>query len=180
MKHFLVALSLCLLAFTPVQDEVRISWTQDLQLTWDDFQGTPQYGTTYVASTNSGLSFKYGYKVINGSPTSDFNFEVTSFFYPELSWYVADRVTPRVLKHEQTHFDISELHARMLRKRIAEYNFSSNVKAELDALYDSIEAERRALQKQFDLETDHSTLRDKELEWEQKIAELLIQYQAWQ
>lgn len=158
--------------------EERIAWSDDYHLVWSDFKGQPKTGD-YVASTSSGLSFSYGFKTINGIPTSEFTYEVTCYFYPEGSWFVPGRVNERVLSHEQTHFDISELHARKLRKRIEDFDFSINVKEELDELYAQIERERRAMQATFDLETDHSTLLAEERAWEAKVQQQLKAFSDW-
>lgn len=180
MKIWITICLFGLLAFTAVPEDEKIAWSADYRLTWDDFKGEAKHGTSYVASTNSGLSFGYSVKIINGEATNEFTYNVNSYFYPQLSWFVPERVNDRILRHEQTHFDISELHARKLRKRIAQTNFSSNVKDELDALYDQVERERRAMQEAFDFETDHSVLRQPEEQWEQKIATLLRDYDAYQ
>lgn len=180
MKQLLCVLACCFLAFCPVKDENRIAWSPDYKLSWSDFKAKSRVGNSYVASTNSGLSFKYSFKVVNGQATPDYTFEVTSYFYPDQSWFIPEEVNPRVLRHEQTHFDITELHARILRKRVSEFEFSSKIKKEFDALYDLVEQERRDMQAQFDLETDHSTIVLKEAAWEQKIAELLSQFEPWQ
>ncbi|WP_374958603.1 DUF922 domain-containing protein [Gilvibacter sp.] len=174
-------LYLCCVVFLTASDtaEERIAWNDSYKLTWADFKGTPRSGNVYVASTSSGLSFSYGFKTINGQPTSDFTYEVTAYFYPQNSWYDPTRVSPRVLQHEQTHFDITELHARLLRMRIAEFNFTTNVKEELDALYDQVERERRAMQSQYDLESDHSVIRDREAAWVARVQEMLKQTEAW-
>jgi hypothetical protein len=63
--------------------------------------------------------------------------------------------------------------------RIAEYNFTTNVKEELDALYDQVERERRAMQSQYDLESDHSVIRDREAAWVARVQEMLKQTEAW-
>lgn len=174
-------IALCtLFAFSPFQGDKKIAWSKDFKLSWDLFEVREDNGNSYVASTNSGLSFGYGVKMINGNPSTDFNYEVQSYFYPELSWFVPSRVNDRVLRHEQTHFDITELHARKLRKRISEFDFTTNLKEELDNLYNNIEQERRAMQAKFDFETDHSVLKDQEDFWEEKVANLLLQYEAFQ
>lgn len=179
MRSFLFS-SLCLFLLTAADTaEERIAWSDDYRLSWADFKGQPKQGNVFVASTNSGLSFGYGFKTINGVPTSDFNYEVTSYFYPELSWYVPERVSERVLNHERTHFDITELHARKLRKRIAEFDFSVNAKEELDELYSQIERERRAMQSKYDLETDHSVLHAEEAAWVSKVAQWLKDHDTW-
>ncbi|MEP2937112.1 MAG: DUF922 domain-containing protein [Gilvibacter sp.] len=180
MKIWISICLLGLMAFSAVPEDEKIAWSADYRLTWDDFKGEANYGTSYVASTNSGLSFGYSVKIINGKATSQFTYTVHSYFYPNLSWYVPERVNESILRHEQTHFDISELHARMLRKRIDDFSFTSEVKDELDVLYDQIERERRAMQSTFDFETDHSVLKQPEAQWEQKIATLLKDYDAYQ
>lgn len=179
MRVLLLSILSLFLMASSVQDEERIAWSEDYRLSWSDFKGQPKPGNVYVASTNSGLSFSYGFKTINGVATSDFRYEVTSYFYPELSWYQPERVSPRVLQHEQTHFDITELHARKLRKRIEAYNFTENAKAELDELYNQVERERRAMQSTYDLETDHSILRAEEAAWVSKVQQWLKEYEAW-
>lgn len=179
MRILLLAILSIFLLSSSVQDEERIAWSEDYRLVWADFKGQPKAGNVYVASTNSGMSFSYGFKTINGVPTSDFVYEVTCYFYPELSWYVPERVNERVLNHERTHFDISELHARLLRKRIEEFNFTENAKEELDELYNQVERERRAMQSLYDLETDHSVIRSAEAEWVAKVQQMLIDTRPW-
>ncbi len=180
IKICLTVILFSTLAFTSTQEAEKVAWSADYSLSWDDFKGEATNGTPYVASTNSGLSFGYSLKIINGQATNEFTAEVRSYFYPQLSWFMPERVSARVLRHEQTHFDISELHARKLRKRITDFNFTSNVKDELDELYDQVERERRAMQTEFDFKTDHSTLHEPEDVWELKIATLLSSYDAYQ
>ena len=62
----------------------------------------------------------------------------------------------------------------MLNARIRSYNFTSNSKAEVKALYERIENERREMQRQFDEETNHSINKEAEKKWEAKIAKLLL------
>ena len=109
----------------------------------------------------------------------DVNYSVVSTFYPEGSWYLPQRVTPYILAHEQAHFDISELHARMLRKNLAGKKFSKKIKSEIEAIYEQIEQKRRAMQTKFDAETDHSRNVEKEMQWENFIAQQLAIYDAW-
>lgn len=179
MRVLLLAVLSLLLLSTTQKEEERIAWNEDHRLSWADFKGQPKVGNSFVASTNSGLSFGYGFKTINGVPTSDFNYEVTSYFYPESSWYIPEKVNERVLSHEQTHFDITELYARKLRKRIAEFDFTTKVKDELDALYSQIERERRQMQSRYDLETNHSINVAEEAAWVARVQELLKKYEPW-
>ena len=112
---------------TPQNDSEKIIWTETQKLTWEDFRGKPVRSASFVASTNTGISFQYSYSIKNGDVNVEYSVE--SFFNPEGSWYVPEKVSPYILRHEQAHFDISELHARILRKNLEEKSFSKKVKS---------------------------------------------------
>lgn len=152
-------------------------WREDRKLTWDDFRGRPSGSPEYVASTNSGISFSYSYSTKNDKVILEYN--VQSNFYPELSWYRNGIVTDYILKHEQTHFDISELYARKLRKKIEEAIFTKNIKEELDAIYSENERQRQQTQHKYDRETEHSKLAEKEFQWRLYVAQELKKYERW-
>ena len=173
---FLFVASLMVLFPSEVVNE-KMQWDENRKLTWNDFKGTPNVGNGFVASTNSGISFSFSYSVRDNNLNLDYTIE--SNFYPELSWYIAEDVSPYILKHEQTHFDISELHARKLRKLIEESTFSLNPKEEINSLYNSIEEKRRAMQKKYDAESDHSKIPEEELKWRAFIADQLQAYEPW-
>lgn len=159
------------------QNENKIIWTEGERLTWSDFNGKHRTGVSYVASTTSGIAFSYSVSENKGK--RDLDVKVTSNFYPESSWINPENATPYILAHEQAHFDISELHARILRKEIAATTFGKNLKKELSNLYKSVEERRVAMQHQFDLESDHSKIPDEELRWEVFIKEQLEKYDRW-
>lgn len=170
---------LCLVSSFPSTevDKEKMPWSDSRTLTWSDFQGIPNAGDDYVASTNSGVSFSYSISFKNG--VKDFNFTVESHFYPKLSWYRKGQVNDYILGHEQTHFDISELHARILKKRLSEATFSDAIKAEIKVIYEKTEQERRDMQNRFDVETVHSNNRKNEIQWELFVAEQLRSYERW-
>ncbi|MAO11655.1 MAG: DUF922 domain-containing protein [Flavobacteriaceae bacterium] len=177
MKLFAALLIFTLSFFVSGENKEKIAWNETRQLTWDDFRGSPPSSANFVASTNSGISFSFSYSEKNGNRTMEH--DVTCNFYPDQSWFKPGKVSEYILKHEQTHFDISELHARILRKRIAETTFSKNVKKEIGALYHTTEQERQDVQNQYDLETDHSKNIEEEYRWRQKIAKQLKAYERW-
>ena len=100
-------------------------------------------------------------------------------FYPEKSWFKPNMVSLHILSHEQTHFDISELHARILRKRISNTHFSKRIKREIEDIYTEIEQQRRAMQAKFDAETDHSRDIQKEKYWQKYVSNQLEDYERW-
>lgn len=175
MKIFLALLFFFI--STPQNVSEKIKWDENQKLTWNDFRGKPIRSASFVASTNTGISFQYSYSQKNGDVSVEYSVE--SFFHPEGSWYLAERVTPYILKHEQAHFDISELHARILRKNLYGKDFSKRIKSEIESIYQKVEQQRRAMQTKFDAETDHSRNEEKEVFWQEYIANQLAQYNAW-
>lgn len=183
LKYFMqmkliVTLFLLFSSLFPLEHSTdKIGWSESERLSWADFQGRPTKGAGYVASTSSGISFSYSYKLKDEEVT--YNYTVESFFYPKESWYKPELVSAYILDHEQTHFDISELHSRVLRKMISEASFSKNIKKEIEALYQEVEKQRRIMQDRFDLETEHSKISEKEIQWETFIATQLKAYERW-
>lgn len=152
----------------------RIAWQDDRPLKWSDFKGTPDYLMDFVATTNSGMSHSY---IIDGNGLLiKSSSTVYAHFYPTFSWYKQADTTATILRHEQNHFDITELYARKLRKRIQEYHFTSNSKNEVKALYELTEQERRKAQHLYDLESDHSRNKEQDVYWIEKIQDSLEIY----
>lgn len=168
-------LLLFFVSFSATQND-KIFRRENIQLKWSDFQGNPDENNPFVATTVTGIQFKYSYS-LNGE-TPEFDFSVESFFDRKKSWYKKDRVNAHVLEHEQTHFDITELHARKLRKILNEAVFSGDVKNEIEQIYIQVEEERKAMQNLFDAETNHSQNHEKEFYWRDFISKELEKYDA--
>ncbi len=108
---------------------------------------------------------------------NDFQYEVQSNFYPGNSWVKPDKKDAYLLAHEQLHFDISELHARKLRKALEEYKLTKNVKQDLQKIYKTIETERHEMQQKFDQESRHSMQKDAEEKWQRFVRAELEKYE---
>lgn len=61
--------------------------------------------------------------------------DVYAYFSPRQSWYHKDMADDHLLSHEQLHFDITELYARKLRKKIATYSFTQDADKEMKVLF---------------------------------------------
>lgn len=177
MKLILLALISLLMTSPSETDPEKMPWSETRKLTWADFQGTPNRSEDFVASTNSGISFSYS--ISNRDGAYGFHYTVLSNFYPKDSWYRPESASEYILKHEQTHFDISELYARKLRKILHTITVDSNVKTLVDSLYGEIEQQRRAMQSRYDKESDHSKNTAGEQKWRQFVAEELQKYSDW-
>lgn len=178
MKFFFIIFLFFSIIIPSVNEDKKIAWNENYKLSWSDFKAASK-GNGYVASTSSGISFSYTFSFTETGEIINLDVSITSYFYPENSWFIPSEVSQYILNHEQTHFDISELHARILRKEISEATFTKNLKIEIEAIYKSIEDKRRAMQQLFDKETDHSKIKEKELEWEVVVAQQLKRYKDW-
>lgn len=175
MKFFLFTLAFLLL---PNSTTEKIPWSETRPLQWEDFRGNPNPNAGFVASTNTGIHFYYSFS-IDHKKEVNVKYTVESFFNREKSWFIPDLVNPHILNHEQAHFDITELHARILRKRLSEKKFTIKIKTEIERIYHATEKERIAMQRRFDKETDHSRNEEKEIVWEKQIAKQLARYEQW-
>ncbi len=175
------AILLLLLSFVTLHltaQEEKLEWGADRQLTWRDFKGEPEKSKEFVATTNSGVSLAFSSQTKNKITT--YTTAVTTFFYPHSSWYRPGNVSAYILKHEQTHFDISEIFARKLRKTLKELDQNDpEFKNLVQKAFNDNEYERVLFQSTFDVETDHSNYPDQEREWEQKVIDLLKELDAY-
>lgn len=165
-KHLVIAfLFFCVISDTTT----TIEWSDTLALNWSHFKGQPDNTNDAVAVTASGITFGYALGENNGV-YNKFEATVIAHFYPEESWYKPTRVNDTVLAHERLHFDITEWHARELRKEIAKLQISQNIKEQLESLYQKASLKLRATQKKYDRETDHSMIVPEQLRWQKLVA----------
>lgn len=158
----------CVLSLCIVQDDRAYTWSDDVQLTWDDFNGEPTHGTTVAAVTASGISFGFSTKMTE-TKLVDYEAFVDAHFYPDKSWYIKDRASDIILDHERLHFDITELHARKFRKRLAQTKFDLRISDQMERIHMAINEELRLMQKKYDQESEHSQNIEKQKDWQRYI-----------
>ena len=151
--------------------EEGVLWDSNLRLTWADFKGKVPPAAVPAATTASGISYTYSANLMHHEVILDY--EVNAYFYPNESWYKPSVCDANTLSHEQLHFDISELFARKMRNRLDRTSFSDDVKAEIRKIYKDILQELQDFQDQYDWETNFSRNKEKQAEWNQKIAKAL-------
>lgn len=154
------------------QEEEAIPWSPDLKLQWENFKGRPFKTAWASAVTASGISYEFSSVENNGR--IELNIKIGTYFYPDQSWYQPKLCDAVILSHEQLHFDISELYARKMRKRLAKATFTKNVKAEIKNIYKSVLKELSKFQKKYDYETNFSRNLQQQLLWNKKIEKLLL------
>ena len=149
-------------------DDSIIPWEASC-LKWTDFKNTPPLNQKLiVASTYSGI--KWSGKAYNDD-TIQFN--IVSNFYQKKSWTrTRDSLT---LLHEQKHFDITELFARKVRKYILNSILISKEILKVYGKIQSIVKLEQNYQKLYDKETNHGNNTRKQLEWNIKIGNELVE-----
>lgn len=149
-------------------------WTADQPLTKEDFQSKrSMYGREIPAYTNSAI---YLYqKEDNGQ----LNFYVEAIFLKSKSYMAKESVY--ILKHEQIHFDITELYARKLRQQIARTDFTKvrNVVSEMERIYKKIANEWQREENKYDSETQHGINGARQNIWNENIAAQLKELEAF-
>lgn len=180
MRIFVILFLFAITGLQAQHDPEKIFW-KDEPLSWDDFRASPVKESPFKANTNAGISYSWNLKNENG--VISLNYEVYSFFNPHSSWVMPTSKSDYLLNHEQLHFDITELHARKLRKALKNLKIEElqkDPKAVLNSFYTKIEKERSAMQHKYDRETNHSINKEAEAKWQKFVKEELSKLQDYQ
>ena len=149
-------------------EEEYIDWQENRRLSWSDFEGQVNRESEAAALTSTYLGFQYRVK------NNVFTYNIACRFAKKRSWGLIKN--DWILNHEQGHFDISELYARYLHEAIAEYPLDlKNLKSDLDQLYQEYMEYKEEFQNQYDEETNFSRNKEKQIEWSNKINDLLLE-----
>lgn len=175
MKYILLVLSLLLTVQSSIgqtRNEETIYWNENRRLTWADYKGKVKPGSDAAASTATYLGIEYNFG------KDGFDYKITCSFSKTKSWGL--HKNDYILAHEQGHFDIAEIFARKLHKKMSEYKFDKkNFKDDLRIIYQSLMTEKDEFQNQYDNETNHSINKEKQAEWLKKIEEMLIELKSF-
>jgi len=161
-------------------EDQKIAWTEDRKLTWEDFQGIPPDESLFHANTNAGMAYSWEFQ--SSSQESELVYSIDNIFYPNLSWVHSSSKNDILLRHEQLHFDISELHARKLRKILSNINPSKLNKGFISyskMIYEQVVKESREMQNAFDAESNHSLNIQNELRWQAYIEDELTKFEEF-
>jgi hypothetical protein len=150
------------------------AWAVKRPLVWADFRGEPPAGGPAAAETAYALF--YGARCTG----SLFEFRVVAAFRPSDSWVrpmvlKSPTDNARALRHEQTHFDLTEVHARRMRRYFAELMAPCRVSAgELEAMAERLVRDEKAAQAQYDAETDHGRTAAQQTRWNKEVGDQLL------
>lgn len=146
-----------------------ISWNAARPLSWDDFQGPVREGAPprFAAETNCGISISTN-RVHAAEPVQ---VSVANHFDKRSSWVRPEQRKDDVLRHEQGHWDICELYTRIMRERFeAAHITGTNLKTEVQRIYNEVTQEYLRRQQQYEEETQHGTVASEQARWDSQIA----------
>ena len=144
-----------------------IQWNRNVRIKWSDFEGKADRKSPFAAMSAVGIHYKYSSLAVGD--VVKIKFEINSKFDKTKSWSRKQLRTADVLRHEQLHFDISELVARQFRKEAESSSYSKHYKIEIAAVFNRYTAYLERLQKKYDIQTEHSKNKLRQKEWENII-----------
>ncbi|WP_017734092.1 DUF922 domain-containing protein [Nafulsella turpanensis] len=140
-------------------------WDAEEQLTWKDFRDIPVPFSRYAATVSSRIHLDYNEESERYFAYAGQN-DVESWVYEEDDY---------LLRHEQYHFNITEIHARKLNDYLSTTGDIS--KEDAENKLSEIGEEMNSMQERYDAETDHSLKVPNQAYWEFKIDSSLQAYE---
>lgn len=172
MKYVIISVITLLIAnVTLAQQKCAecIPWSAERKLTWDDFRGKPNKLSPNEALTDSGMSIELK---CDGKTSEAV---IKCFYNPKKSW-TKSTDSEYLLRHEQLHFDITELFVRKLRKELSKFGDDcQKLNKSIESYYNSNYREYVNYQDRYDKESNHSLNKEKQAYWEQKVANELAE-----
>ena len=172
LKYFLILLLFPSVLFSQSSNEEVLEWDPSRKLSWADYKARPNPDSDAAASTTTYLGINYNIT------SRSFSYKIYSRFSKTRSWGL--HKTAYILSHEQGHFDIAEVFARKLHKKMSEFKFDKRTyQKDLEKIYRDVTKEKEDTQNQYDKETNHSINKTEQLLWLKKIAAMLEEYADW-
>jgi predicted secreted Zn-dependent protease len=165
----MLAILLLLSASSAIKTKSKnhLEWNEYAPLAWSDFQGSVNVHSHGDAASTISIRATPYYK------NRKLVYEVKALFIKDQSWYKSS--SARLLHHEQLHFDLAELYARRVRKKISEYRqMGVHDVTEINKALSKVLQESNTEDRRFDAETLHGALAHKEKMWAKEIKEELF------
>jgi len=153
-------------------EEDLLEWNQFYRLQWYDFLGEP--GEDARGDAGAAVQIKAKPFLVR----KEIRYDVIALFNRNKSW--ARGQSPSLLAHEQLHFDIAELYARKIRKKILELKSEgvNDVKTYNAAIQELLQESNDA-DLQYDIETLHGALSKKQAAWSEKVKDGLTRMERY-
>ncbi|WP_210517188.1 DUF922 domain-containing protein [Hymenobacter terricola] len=154
-----------------------IQWSATRPLAIADFLGRPGPSDRLASSTSSDIKAN--------AACRDFVFSgtVQATFDPNLSWFREPKTaSAALLRHEQTHFDLTEVYARIMRQKLVGFGAKVNclkLQPAFNNLTKGVYSEWDREQNRYDQETNHGLNAARQAFWEKQTQTKLEQLKAF-
>ena len=157
-------------SFNIQTDEDYICWNKDYKLTWNDFKGPvtkgPVVGKNKHTVAMASVSIRIKKSTFNKNEAVT---KIHAIFDCNNSWAIINN-NSAILKHEQGHFDIGEIFARKLRKKLNNKRIKRHMLVKKKIKYSrKISQQLFDYQNLYDKETEHNMNKEKQNEWNERI-----------
>lgn len=152
----------------PMPAAPMITWSAGRRLTLADFQARAPLSNPLSASTSSNIKADAACKDYVFSST------VAATFDPNTSWVRnSQKASEALLRHEQLHFDITEVYTRIMRQRLQLFAAKANCE-KLQPAFNNVTklvyADWDREQNHYDQETNHGLNAVRQAAWEKQTA----------
>ena len=154
-----------------------IEWSATRLLTPADFQAHAPAGEPLAALSSTDIRA--------GAACRDYVFSgsVKATFDPTTSWLRdAKNVSAALLRHEQLHFDLTEIHARLLRQKMVAFQAKADCE-KLQPAFDNLTKPMYTVwnreENRYDQETNHGLNAVRQAYWEKQVQLRLEQLKAF-
>ncbi len=177
MKHIFTILLLFAWSksFAQISSDT-IHWSTSFKLTWGDFTGSIDSNVNKNIGSVCKAFIHCDYHLDDNEV---FHYNVVCYFKKSGSWVIQKFATLYLLKHEQGHFDITEIFSCELKESLKSYS-NRKIKSEKE-VKKIIQKNADALNKfqiLYDKETTHSLDSVNQARWDKKIYFLLVKAKA--
>ncbi len=152
-----------------------LHWSASRPLTLADFKSRPRPSEAHAALTSATIVAQVACK------GGQFTGHVQAAFDPTASWWrEPGTATPRLLRHEQLHFDITEVYARRLRQKLAAVRVPcAQLGSAFETLAQGVYAEWEKAEQQYDRDTNHGLKPEPQARWEAQVQQQLRELAEW-
>jgi hypothetical protein len=133
-----------------------MTWAEHPELSWNDFKGRARRNSGEPSAVTD-----TGFRVQLECRGGALDIRVAVEFYGSSSWVKVARKSAELLRHEQGHFDITELYARKMRKAIREAKIGCEDDRKAEAagkkIFEEFDRAWEKAEKEYDAETEDGT-----------------------
>lgn len=144
-----------------------ILWSEKQKLKWDDFKCKPDTNKKYLSASTVTIDCKWD--CVNGQ----FQYKVKALFSKSWSWAKKEGKKEFLLMHEQHHFDLTEVYARMIRKELKLLTNPCKNQGKIKSIIAELTEKHNLEQKKYDIETNHGINNTVQKKWEENISKRL-------